>query len=178
MKYLIITLTGILFCLSCAQEDCEVKTAGFITDWPEATYTIGTNESVELWKKYVELHNQKDIDGIMELNWDSIQIYGPNGEYINGSEEHQSFLEQWFNSGTELNWSFTWATAVKVVDAPGEWVMSGIDFVRKDSVLSVESQIFSALVGPDKVYQFYVKTAKVPLPEENEDSSEESTQSE
>ena len=169
MKNVFILLSITFLCFSCTQQECEVKTAGFVTDFPDATYTIGSDTSVAVWQKYIDLHNQKDLDGIMEMTWDSVQIYGSNGEYINGKEEHRAFLEQWFASGIGLSWSFTWATAVKVVGAPGEWVMSGIDFVQSDSTVSVESQMVSALVGPDKVYQFYVKTAKVPQEEASED---------
>ena len=168
MKNVITALSIIIFCFSCTKEECEVKTAGFVTDFPGATYTIGSDESVSVWQKYIDLHNQKDLDGIMEMTWDSIQIYGANGEYINGKDEHRAFLEQWFASGIGLSWTFTWATAVKVVDAQGEWVMSGIDFVQSDSTETVESQIISALVGPEMVYQFYVKTSKVPQPETDE----------
>ena len=169
MKHLFFLLSLTLLCFSCKQQECEVKTAGFVTAFPDATYTIGTNESVAVWQKYIELHNQQDLEGIMAMTWDSIQIYGPNGEYINGKAEHRAFLEEWFSSGIGLSWSFTWATAVKVVDAPGEWVLSGIDFVQSDSTVSVESQIISAAVGPEKVYEFYVKTSKVPQAEPEEE---------
>ena len=39
----------------------------------------------------------------MAMTWDSIQIYGSNGEYINGKAEHRAFLEEWFSSGIGLS---------------------------------------------------------------------------
>ena len=62
MKKVIIALSIAIFCFSCTKEECEVKTAGFVTDFPDATYTIGSDESVSVWQKYIDLHNQKDLD--------------------------------------------------------------------------------------------------------------------
>ena len=40
----------------------------------------------------------KETEKIRELNYDSIQISGPNGESINGSDEHIAILKEWFKN--------------------------------------------------------------------------------
>jgi ketosteroid isomerase-like protein len=94
------------------------------------TYTAssGDNSVVELWDQYIEAHNQRDIDAIMEMESDSIQIWGPNGEYIKGKEAHAGFLAAWF-SGANPKWNTFFSFPMKVNDMEdqkdGQWVVTG-----------------------------------------------------
>ena len=65
---------------------------------PNRTYTAssGDNSVVKLWDEYIAVHNSRDIEAIMEMESESIQIWGPNGEYIKGKKAHAAFLAEWF----------------------------------------------------------------------------------
>ena len=59
------------------REVCYLKT-------PNKTYTAssGDDSVVKLWDKYIEAHNNRDFEAILEMESDDIQVWGPNGEYI------------------------------------------------------------------------------------------------
>ena len=43
------------------------------------------------------------MEAITKLNFDDIKVWGPNGEFIDGSEAHINFLSMWFE-GNSPKW--------------------------------------------------------------------------
>lgn len=159
MKKIVFTLMLITF-LAC---ESPPKTAGFVKEFPGVTYTIGTDEAVDVWKKYIDYHNQKDLEGIAQLNHPDISIYAPDGSIIKGSDTHISFLKEWYASAKNITWDLTWATAVKSPKDDGQWVLSGMDqTVYMDTLTDRTSPMVSAYIKNNQVVAFYVKTAKIP----------------
>jgi len=129
---------------------------------PNKTYTAssGDNSVVELWDKYIEVHNNRNIDAIMEMESDNIQIWGPNGEYIKGKEAHTTFLTQWFD-GANPKWNTFFSFPMKVNDLEaqkdGQWVVTGAQVT-----MTVEGQEMNVIHLSDiyiengKVNKFYV----------------------
>ncbi len=129
---------------------------------PNRTYTAssGDNSVVKLWDEYIAVHNSRDIEAIMEMESDSIQIWGPNGEYIKGKEAHAAFLAQWFD-GANPKWNTFFSFPMKVNDMEaqkdGQWVVTGAQVT-----MTVEGQDRSVIHLSDvyfengKVDKFYV----------------------
>ena len=84
---------------------------------PNRTYTAssGDNSVVKLWDEYIAVHNSRDIEAIMEMESESIQIWGPNGEYIKGKKAHAAFLAEWFE-GANPKWNTFFSFPMKVND--------------------------------------------------------------
>ena len=129
---------------------------------PNRTYTAssGDNSVVKLWDEYIAVHNSRNIEAIMEMESDSIQIWGPNGEYIKGKEAHAAFLAQWFD-GANPKWNTFFSFPMKVNDMEaqkdGQWVVTGAQVT-----MTVEGQDRSVIHLSDvyfengKVDKFYV----------------------
>ena len=97
MKKTITSILTILILSNCSQQEISknnieekksISTAGFSNIWDyKATggIMIGNQKSVDLLNEYIEFHNERNYEKIREMDSDSIQISGSNGESINGS---------------------------------------------------------------------------------------------
>ena len=90
MKKLFLMCSTAILLVACTQtsEPCppEIEPVGYnvlAEDFPGAV--IGNNETVEIWRQYLEYHNDRNFDGIQELDADSIEIYVSDGRFIKGS---------------------------------------------------------------------------------------------
>ena len=68
----------------------------------KVSLNAGDMSTIEVWEKYVDAHNNKDLETIKSLNHKDIKILTPGGE-INTSEEHIKFLDRWFSENNP-NW--------------------------------------------------------------------------
>jgi hypothetical protein len=95
---------------------------------PNRTYTAssGDNSVVKLWDEYIAVHNSRDIEAIMEMESESIQIWGPNGEYIKGKKAHAAFLAEWFE-GANPKWNTFFSFPMKVNEfaSSKRWAVGG-----------------------------------------------------
>ena len=140
----------------------EVDRAVGYLKTPNKTYTAssGDNSVVDLWDQYIQVHNDRNIDAIMDMESDDIQIWGPNGEYIQGKEAHAAFLAQWFE-GANPKWNTFFSFPMKVNDleaqTDGQWVVTGAQVT-----MSVDGQDAQFIHLSDiyfengKVNKFYV----------------------
>jgi hypothetical protein len=89
--------------------DAEVveieKKAGYLKT-ADATYelSLGDNSAVDIWDRFLDAHNNQDMDAIMALEAEDIKIWGPDGAVIEGKEAHKEFLSQWF-AAANPKWS-------------------------------------------------------------------------
>ena len=89
----------------------------------------GDMATVKLWEEYIKAHNEKDLETIKKINHDSFKGYPPNGDVIDGSEAHLSFLEEWFSSSS-TKWTTKYMIANEFTNTGGQlsqWLTSGQD---------------------------------------------------
>ena len=129
---------------------------------PEKTFTAssGDNSIVELWDEYIKAHNNRDLESISEMNSDSIQIYGPHGEIIEGIDDHLSFLEGWFE-GASPKWKTFFSFPMKVnsmeSQKDGQWVVSGAVVKMKVDGAEIDvTQLYDVYSENGKIMKFYV----------------------
>ena len=84
MKKLFILIFAVTF--TACNAPVEPQGAGFFTAQPGEKYITGSDDVTDVWVKYIEAHNNRDIDAIMSMETDSISITGPDGSRINGKE--------------------------------------------------------------------------------------------
>jgi len=175
MKKLLSYLFIFIFIVSCKETSIEKtievdREVGYLIT-PQKTYTAssGDDSVVELWDKYIQAHNNQDLESIREMNSDSIQIYGPRGEYINDSDDHVKFLKGWFEeSDPKWNTFFSFPMRVNDMEAQkdGQWVVSGA--VLKMNVDGSETnvtQLFDVYSENGKIMKFYVYERVNPVSE-------------
>ena len=127
-KYSLLILLSIIF--SCNYKEARTKNIQIgveISDKGEQiSLNAGNMSTVSVWQKYIDAHNNRDIKTIKSMNADEFKVYGPRGEFIDGSEAHEEFLLAWF-SGNNPKWSPKYFIANEVVDSEGnlmQWVTS------------------------------------------------------
>jgi hypothetical protein len=108
-------------------------------------YKTGDQESVELWFKWMELHVNEDIDGIMELAHEEIYIVAPEAT-ISGETQLKDWLLDTFSNG-DLTVEQRWAVPLKYLREdgsinPGNWIINDylINYKTDDGVVKDDSE--------------------------------------
>ena len=117
------TLLTVLTLLSCTQPtettktETTGKTVGFAGS-PDNSWMLCSQENLDIWMKWCDLHMQKDIDGIMNLASDSITLEGPNNLTINGKDEFKAFITEWFKNN-DITIKQEWGIPINFIDKDG-----------------------------------------------------------
>ena len=121
-------------------------------------------ENLDLWDKYIEAHNNRDLDAIASMNIDSTQqmgsfkIIGPDGSLIDGTDTHIEFLKGWFEAENPT-WNTFFSYTMKVENQPGEWVISGAQVKKTVNGEEVTSyDVIDAYIEEGKIGAFWVYT--------------------
>lgn len=172
MKKTITSILTILILSNCSQQEISknnieekksISTAGFSNIWDykaSGGIMIGNQKSVDLLNEYIEFHNERNYEKIREMDSDSIQISGPNGESINGSDEHIPFLKEWFNNAN-TTWKPIWGTSIKNVnDDNGSMVLSIFDntTILPDTTIRTNELIQAYINNNGKIIAFWVNS--------------------
>lgn len=149
----------------------EQEGAGFFVNEPGEKFVVGSDETTDVWMKYIDAHNNGDVEAIMAMESDSIQIMGPDGSQIKGKEAHAAMLKVWFETANP-QWQVYWAMPYKGVTGGAEWIIAGhnttstVDGVRTTVLDMIDGKIQDGLVELFYVYQ--MKIPPPPAPTEDE----------
>ena len=174
-KYLLFLVAGsVVACTTTQTEKNDSKSViGYdISEEGEQRELIaGPLTTVSVWEDYVQAHNNKDLDAIASLNAEDIKIWGPGGEFIEGSDNHIAFLNDWFTANNPV-WKSNYFIANEVIVKDGEnrqWVTSGHDVTQTlDSIKVTSAQVHDGLIVDGKVKMFYVYERAIPAPQKPE----------
>ena len=162
----IIIFGFVLALASCAMPAEEVNGVGFFTPDPERTYIMGSDEITEVWTKYLDAHNNGDIEAIKSMSADSIYILGPDGTEIRTKEEQAELLEGWF-AAANPKWEAYWAMPYQSVPGGADWVIVGHTVTETiEGEEKVTLQMIDAEIKDGKVERFFVYAATPPTREE------------
>lgn len=149
---------------SCAtpSSDTELKGVGFFTPDPESTFVTGSDEITDLWTKYLDAHNNQDLEAIKSMSADSIYILGPDGSETRTKEQQSALLEQWF-AAANPKWEAYWAMPYKSLPGGEEWIIAGHAVTETvEGEESVTLQMIDGEIKDGKVHRFFVYAAKQP----------------
>ena len=120
----------------------------------------GDLSTVAIWGKYIQAHNDRDLETIRSLNAvEGFKVYGPTGQVIDGTDAHIEFLTAWF-ADTNPKWKTSYLIENEYTNKKEElrqWVTSG-----HGVTLTVEGeevklgQVHDALIVDGKIQMFYV----------------------
>ena len=166
MKKLFLFAVALAF-VSCAMpaEEVEVKGVGFFTPLPGETFIAGSDEITEIWNKYLEAHNNGDIESIKSMSADSIYVLGPDGTELRTKEEQAALLEGWF-AAANPKWEAYWAMPYKSVPSGADWIIAGHTVTETiDGEEKVTLQMIDGEIKDGKVERFFVYAATPPARE-------------
>jgi len=161
MKNIYILLLSIcMISLSCETPDSSPQVIGFTTSEEGKTDVVaGPDDINAVWESYIDAHNSRDTEGIRALNAENFSAYGPAGEVVEGSDAHEEFLTQWFETNNP-RWTIQWAISNTGENNEGQVA----DFVTAGHqlILNIEGQditvyqVIDAMISDGKVVNFNV----------------------
>jgi len=146
------------------KEVAEPIGAGFFLPEEGEKFVVASDSVTDVWMRYIEAHNNKDINAIMAMNSDSITIHGPDGAVIEGKENHEMALNAWFPAENP-NWKVYWAMPYKGVTGGAEWIVAGHEVtLTQEGQKNVQLHMIDAEIENGKVRQCYVYSKDIPKP--------------
>jgi hypothetical protein len=166
MKKLILILA--LLTMGC--DAPVVEGSGFWLGDENETFVNASDEATETYKKWLQAHNDEDIETILSLETDDVRIDLSDGRVISGAEAHAEGLSNYFESG-DPEWNLYWAMPYKGLINGEVWIIAG-QVVRNNE--STVQRMIDAQFKEGKISRViaYDKTPPPPPPAE-EGSDEE-----
>tara|TARA_B100000575_G_C23006942_1_gene580136 strand:- start:318 stop:818 length:501 start_codon:yes stop_codon:yes gene_type:complete len=160
MKKLFILILAITF--TACNAPVNQDGAGFFIYDEGEKYVVGSDDITDIWVKYIDAHNDRDMETIMEMESDSIAIVGPDGARIIGKEMHEQALTAWFES-EDPKWEIYWAMPYQGVNNGASWVVAGhaVTLQVEGKEVKVNSMIDGEVID-GKVSRFFVYNMAVP----------------
>ena len=94
----------------------------------------GEISNQEIWLRYIQAHNDKNLDIIAEINADDWEGYTADGSVVKGSAAHIEILDNWFKSANP-KWEVKWMIANAAKNNEGvveQWLTTGNDYSDVD----------------------------------------------
>ena len=130
----------------------------------------GDPSNLELWDKYIDAHNNKDLEGIREMNADSTQqfggfkVYDSAGGVVDGVDSHIERISGWFDAENP-QWETFFSYTMKVDGQVGEWVISGHTLTTTvDGKVKVSVDLADAYIEDGKIGAFWIYSRVPPPP--------------
>jgi hypothetical protein len=160
-------------CNTTVQEPLADVPAGYLSTADGKSDAFdGDPANLDIIDKYLEAHNNKDLEAIFNIEADSTKqfgqffVYGPRGEYLKGRETHKEFLSPWFEAANP-NWNTYFSYSMKVDGQVGEWVINGHVLTQNVEGEEVKSyDVADFYIEDGKVGGFWVYTRAAVQPEE------------
>ena len=135
---------------SCENQDNSPIVLGFSTGENGERSDITLESDVaDVWVEYLNAHNDRDYAKISEMNSEDIEVWGPAGQYIKGSEAHIEFLKEWV-AATDVKWTPQW-----FINNTGENTGHQMTFTI-DGEETIFYQVHDAVISDGKIINFNV----------------------
>ena len=87
---------------------------------------------IDTYMEFIQAHNDRDIDKIMDMVQDSILIKTQDAQELKGKLIHRQVLEEWFPESNPI-WTVRWMATNTVEVKDGEnrhWLTTGIEIIE------------------------------------------------
>jgi len=172
-KFILLTVLS-LITFSCempVKQDAEMERApGFLRAGGEQLNAYEASpENLDIWDKYIDAHNDRDLELIASMNIDSTElgnfrILSPNGQIILGSDTQIEFLKGWFEAENP-KWKTNFSFSMRVEGQKGEWVITGSEVKKTVDGKEVTTyDVADVYIEDGKIGAFWVYSrASVPV---------------
>ena len=117
-------------------------------------------ENLVFWDRYIQAHNERDLETISAMNNDSITIYTQDGKKTVGTIAHLENLKAWFEAA-DPKWNTYFSYTMKIEGQKGAWVISGHEMTERVDGESIKHyDITDAYLEDQKVKAFWVYQRK------------------
>ena len=131
----------VMLLISCSnnqQNNFELEIGSAMMDGTTEMTSIvaGDTSNQQIWLRYIQAHNDKNLDIISEINADDWEGYLPDGAVIKGNTTHIAFLMDWFLSSENPKWKVMWMIANDGATNGGAtetWLTTGNDITFNDA---------------------------------------------
>ena len=166
MKKLILILA--LLTMGC---NAPVEGSGFWIGDENETFVNASDEITETYKKWLQAHNDEDIETILSLETDDVRLELSSGKVISGAEAHAEALSNYFESG-DPEWNLYWAMPYKGLVNGEVWIIAGQVVRNNESTVQrmIDAQFKEGKISRVIVYD---KTPPPPPPPPAEEGSDE-----
>ena len=154
----------------------EQEGAGFFVNEPDEKFVVASDDVTDVWMKYIDAHNNGDVEAIMAMESDSIYIMGPEGAVIKGKEAHAAMLKVWFETANP-KWNVYWAMPYIGVTGGEEWIIAGHNTTSTvDGVKTSVLDMIDANIKDGMVQKFWVYQNQGPSEDASEEEASEETE--
>tara|TARA_E500000178_G_scaffold344594_1_gene393149 strand:+ start:705 stop:1232 length:528 start_codon:yes stop_codon:yes gene_type:complete len=172
-KFILLTVLS-LITFSCempVKQDAEMERApGFLRAGGEQLNAYEASpENLDIWDKYIDAHNDRDLELIASMNIDSTElgnfrILSPNGQIILGSDTQIEFLKGWFEAENP-KWKTNFSFSMRLEGQKGEWVITGSEVKKTvDGEEVTTYDVADVYIEDGKIGAFWVYSrASVPV---------------
>ena len=113
--------------------------------------------------KYLDAHNNQDIETIKSMSADSIYILSSDGSEIFTKEQQATVLAEWF-SVANPKMGCLLALPYKSVPSGADWVIAGHEVTSTvNGEESTELNMIDGQIVDGKIARFFVYAAKPPV---------------
>ena len=151
-------ITLVLAVVGCATPAAEpaVEGVGFFKPMPGEKFITGSDDVLDVWMKYIDAHNNQDLETIASMGVDSLYILGPDGSEIKSKEEQAALLEGWF-AVANPKWDAYWGMPYKSVPSGADWVIAGHNVTQTiEGEETTMLQMIDGEIKDGKVVRFFV----------------------
>lgn len=164
IKYLFIigiTLAGCQQNNENAKEEAQSSPPGYVIQEGKKIAVNDANpENLVFWDRYIQAHNERDLETISAMNNDSITIYTYDGNKTVGTAAHLENLNMWFDTSNP-KWNTYFSYTMKIEGQKGAWVISGHEMTETVEGESIKHyDITDAYIEDQKVKAFWVYQRK------------------
>ena len=144
---------------SCSAPIEEPKGSGMWAGDENETFTVGSDEMTEMYLKFIDAHNNRDIETNKSLEAEDIRIDVPDGSRIEGPDAHGEALSAWFESGVDPKWNVFWVMPYIGQPSGQTWIVGGhsltqtIDGEEVTTVQMIDAQVEDGLFKWAIIYE-------------------------
>ena len=161
-KVILILAVTIITCNVAVVAQEANEGAGFFLPQPGEKFVVGSDKITDIWKEYIDAHNVRDMETILEMESDSLLIVGPDGTRISGKSAHKEALTAWF-SAEDPKWNIYWAMPYKGVSGKEEWIIAGHQVtINVNGKVVKQNHMIDAKIKDGKVELLYVYAQNIP----------------
>ena len=133
----------------------------------ENSLYAGNTDQQQIWKDYIQAHNDRDLDKIGAINVSAWIGYPASGEVIKGNSAHIEFLDNWFKSSENPTWEINWMIANKAENDEGvmeHWLTTGNErtYIDADGNKAIEHEVIDVQFLEEKIKRVYVYSRPAP----------------
>ena len=129
------------------------------TEGTKAPLYAGSLDTVAVWIKYMQAHEDNDLNAIRNANAEGFEAWTSDGSFVESTDAQMTLLKEWF-AASDPKWTHMYSIANEFTGKDGklqQWVTTGWDLVETvDDKKNKRREVFDVLIENGKVKTIYI----------------------